>query len=120
MAEGAPLLREYGVLSLIESSNLSVSANMSISSTTYFDIIDFPHNFPPIGGSTQLTGDGHLSNTVEYSIPTTVRQDTQSVILEISKPIRSSRHHLHFTYPSFLLLLAYRWQCGGQNGFDRQ
>jgi len=21
---------------------------MSISSTTYFDIIDFPHNFPPI------------------------------------------------------------------------
>jgi hypothetical protein len=53
---------------------------MSISSTTYFNIIDFPHNFPPIGsislygssGSTQLTGDEHLSNTVEYSIPTTV------------------------------------------------
>jgi len=52
-------------------------------------------------GSTQLTGDGHLSNTVEYSIPTTVRQDTQSVMLEISKPIRSSRHHLHFSMEAF-------------------
>jgi hypothetical protein len=74
---------------------------MSMSSTTYFDIIDFPHNFPPIIGSSQLTGDGHLSNTVEYSIPTTVCQDAQSVILEISKPIRSSRHHLHFSMETF-------------------
>ena len=48
-------------------------------------------------GSSQLTGDEHLLNTVEYSIPTTVCQDAQSVILEISKSIRSSRHHLHFS-----------------------
>ena len=48
-------------------------------------------------GSSQLKGDEHLSNTVEYSIPTRVCQDAQSVILEISKPIRSSRHHLHFS-----------------------
>ena len=34
-------------------------------------------------GSSQLTGDGHLSNTVEYSIPTTVCQDAQSVILAL-------------------------------------
>ena len=52
-------------------------------------------------GSTQLTGDGHLLNTVEYSIPTTVCQDAQSVILEISKSIRSSRHHLHFSVEPF-------------------
>ena len=91
-------------MSCIEGSNPSVSANMTISSTTYFDIIDFPHSFPhakggssgpcQLGGSSQLTGYEHLSNTVEYSIPTTVCQDAQSVILEISKPIRSSRHHL--------------------------
>ena len=35
-------------MSCIEGSNPSVSANMSISSTTYFDIIDFPHSFPHI------------------------------------------------------------------------
>jgi ABC-type Mn2+/Zn2+ transport system ATPase subunit len=38
----------------------------------------FARNFLPkeaqTYGSTQLTGDGHLSNTVEYTIPTTVRQ----------------------------------------------
>ena len=48
-------------------------------------------------GSTQLTGDGHLSNTVEYTIPTTVCQDAHSVILEISKSIRSPGHHFHFS-----------------------
>jgi hypothetical protein len=30
-----------------------------------------------------------------------VCQDAQSVILEISKPIRSSRHHLHFSMETF-------------------
>gem|GEM_PF-3653766 len=32
----------------IEGSNPSFSANKSMISTTYLNIVDFPHNFPPI------------------------------------------------------------------------
>jgi hypothetical protein len=33
---------------------------MSMISTTYFDIVDFPHNFPPIGNYFALQDRPHL------------------------------------------------------------
>src|SRR5690606_32232737 len=47
-------------------------------------------------GSTPLKGDGHSSNTVNYTIPTALGQDPQPVIFKIPKAIRTTREHFHF------------------------
>gem|GEM_PF-4519990 len=39
-------------------------------------------------------------NPIDHSIPTALGQDPQAVILKVSKSIRSTREHFHFSMES--------------------
>jgi hypothetical protein len=45
--------------------------------------------------STQLTGDGHPSDSVYNATPPAQSQDPHAVILKVPKPVSSTRDHLH-------------------------
>ncbi len=48
-------------------------------------------------GSSQLTGEGHSSDTIDHAVPTAVGEYPQSVVLEIPESKRAPGHHFHFS-----------------------